>query len=112
MNTYWVSWYSLGTNSEHELHSPWWRSGYSFDPDSSIFVALIRAESEDSVWEQIRSSYDETPQIEERFIEEMSDEEIASIFSDEWSDRFPKAKWMAWDKDRTCGCGQENCPSS
>ena len=100
MNNYWISWYSPETNSEFEIHSPWWISGYSFDPDAVILVAAIRAESEEAAWKFIRDSYDEEPEITERFIEDLGDKTP-------FSGRFPQSSWMAWDEDRTCACGED-----
>jgi hypothetical protein len=99
MSNWWVSWYCPSESMPlFELHSPWWVSGYAFEPDRHIVVAAIRADSEESVWEKVRSAFDTPVEIEERFIEPVPH------MSEPFSDRFPKASWMAWDEDRTCAC--------
>lgn len=102
MNSYWLSWYTRG-NTKFELHSPWWCSGYDSD-DYPIIVAAVRAESPEAAMERVRLSYDSPPEfVDERFCTENDDE------FEPFCGRFPKAKWMEWAGDVTCGCGMETC---
>lgn len=97
MTDYWLSWYNGEDLSEFELHSPWWISGYAFDPDRDIICAAIRAENEDAAWEQVRNSYDSPPaEIEQRFCDELE--------GSPFSGRFPQGNWMVWEDNRTCNC--------
>lgn len=99
MADWWLSWYTSEALGQFELHSPWWISGYTGDGEKTIIVGAVKAESEEAAWEQIRQSYDTPPEtIEERFIDPLDRE-------NPFSDRFPKADWMAWDDDgATCAC--------
>lgn len=103
---WWISWYSPHDLASFELHSPWWVSGYGFEENEDgdlvevpTIVAAVRAENEDAAWDLIYSAYDDRPgDIEQRFCEPLD----APAFTD----RFPKADWMAWGSDgRTCQCG-------
>lgn len=96
---WWVSWYS--PHRAFELHSPWWISGYSFDPPADVVVAAVRAPSVEAAWETIRLCYDDPPEIViQRFCDPLDRD-------DPFSDRFPKADWHAWEPDgRTCNCSE------
>lgn len=101
MTDYWVSWYNRTPLSQFELHSPWWVSGYTDDAD--VMVAAVRAESEEAAFAQVRAAYDNDPgPIDERFIELLP--------GSPFSGRFQQQAWMAWDAERTCGCGQHGAP--
>lgn len=100
---FWLSWYSPTSMAEFELHSPWWVSGYDSD-DRNIVVAAVRAADEAAAFAQVRAAYDNGHgPIEERFIEPLAGEAP-------FSGRFPQAKWMTWDDERTCACPEHVTP--
>ena len=100
---WWISWYSPHPMSTFEMHSPWWIGGeLACGPEGSfnvpIVVAAVRAADEDAAKAVIVAAYDVPPtDVRWRFCEDL---EGRSPFSD----RFPKAWWMAWDSERTCAC--------
>lgn len=101
---FWLSWYSPTPTSEFELHSPWWVSGYDTD-DRYILVAAVRATNEEAAFAAVRAAYDNRHgPIEERFIKPLGPD-------GPFSDRFPRAGWMAWDEQRTCGCPAHSNPT-
>lgn len=103
MSAWWLSWYGPAPMSTFELHSPWWVSGWAADDAGGytvpIVCAAVRADNEFAALARVFTAYDDPPEtIRWRFVEQV---EVG------WSpfcDRFPKAAWMAWDDDRTCGC--------
>ena len=97
MHSWWVSFCVLDL-SEFELHSPWWVSGSS--GAGSIVCAAVRAPTREGARHMIENSFDIHPgDMSFRFVEER--EPDWSPFSG----RFPKARWMAWETDKTCQCG-------
>lgn len=105
---WWVSWYSLRDRSEFELHSPWWISGYDSD-DNDILIAAVLADSEAAAYDKVRAAYDE-PRSDDDITERFCHELDQSPFSDRW----PRAEWMAWDPEVsvTCACGCQEMDSA
>lgn len=97
---WWISWYHPAELGGFELHWPWWSSGWSFDKDGNeinIFVAAVRADSEDEAFDLIESSYDEKPEkgLERRFCDKLEEDE-----SKPWEHaggRFQLGDWMSWE---------------
>ena len=84
---YWVSW--IG-DENFELHSPWWRSGYSGDGEKVVFCAAVISTSEAAAKRAINNALDSGYIEEWRFFEEKEND---------WSpfnDRFRRADWMVW----------------
>lgn len=95
---WWIGWYSEPDLSEFELHSPWWVSGSTADGIPTM-VACVLATTEASARAVILAAYDDPPDdLEWRFVDPQADD-----FSP-FSDRFPRAPWMAWAPPVTCGC--------
>lgn len=91
---YWLSWWHEVTlMSEFELHTPWWQTGrrdFAKESYAISVVAAVRADSFAAAKALVVASYDETPVLEWRFIEEKPRS---------WSpfcERFPRAEWMKW----------------
>lgn len=97
---WWISWYSPQALGGFTLYWPWWRSGWSYDRDDnevSIFVAAVRAESEDDAYEIIMKAYDNPPVFTEenkRFCE-LFDAGEKMPWEHE-NPRFPFGDWMQW----------------
>lgn len=104
---YWISWYSEASADTFELHSPWWTSGYAFDPDRDILVAAVRASDEAEAWAIIEGAYDNPGGVYERRFCDVLPESVPPF-----SDRFPQAEWMAWEPDRTCACPEHTAAGS
>lgn len=97
---WWISWYSPGDLGGFELHWPWWRSGWSIEADGSektVFVAAVRAGSEDEAFDLIESTYDTPPAegVERRFCEPI-DEDEEKPWEREGT-RFSLMDWMVWE---------------
>lgn len=100
MKNFWVSWWQNRELGPFELHSPWWVSGSrGLGPstfDESI-VAAVKAEDEAAARQVVVDSYDKSPdEIEFRFVEERPND------WEPFSDRFPRAEWMKWEKTEVC----------
>lgn len=107
MKAWWMRWYTPdGQISRFELHSPWWISGYG--DNETILVAAVLADTAEEAWSKIRGAYDEPRRdddVTESFAE-LIPSDAPQPFDEGWSDRWPKAWWMAWDpaNGRTCAC--------
>ena len=97
---WWVSWYSPGKYGGFELHWPWWRTGWMYDENDeevTIFVAAIRAESEDAAYELIAQAYDEPPTFtdeDKRFCNSLEGKD--KMPWEHEGTRFPFGDWMTW----------------
>lgn len=101
MTGWWISWYSDVPLPSFELHSPWWVSGEDADGHETV-VAAVRAKNEDEARWQILRAYDTQPDdVRWRFCE-------ALTHDTPFTDRFPKAVWMAWDDKGTCMCAAKH----
>lgn len=89
MTKFWVSWYA--TDTDFEIHSPWWQSGFRASDDAPAIVAAVLADNEHAAKACIISSHDRPPaDLEWRFCDERAPD---------WSpfgSRFPRADWMRW----------------
>ena len=94
LNEYWISWYHNPEYGTFELHTPWWISGYTMgEPQKSIIVGAVRAESEEEAWATVLASYDTPPEkVTERFCDPMK----APYPWDNPHGRFQRADWMQW----------------
>ncbi len=103
---WWVSWYNDWDLKEFELHAPWWVSGEDMAGNETI-VAAVRADDEDAARAQVLAAYDNPPtDVRWRFCEAIPEDR--QPFSEKWSDRWPKSKWMAWDEQGTCMCAEKH----
>lgn len=97
---WWISWYSPQDFGGFTLYWPWWASGWAFDFDGkeiSIFVAAVRAESEDAAYEIVRQAYDTPPVFtdeQKRFCECI--EGKGKMPWEHENPRFPLGDWMQW----------------
>lgn len=104
MNEWWISLYIPSARfGEFELHSPWWISGYT--DDETIIVGAVRADDEEAAWVKVDAAFDNEPSYRQRFCEPLDGQSP-------FSDRFPKATWMAWTADTECACDLPTCDGS
>lgn len=80
------------------LLSPWWRSGWSIHEDGTeetIFVAAVRADTEDEAFSIIEEAYDTKPEngVPRRFAKKLDE---ATLPWQKEDTRFPFGDWMEW----------------
>jgi hypothetical protein len=94
---FWVSWYHFEKLGGFTLFCPWWVSGSrgcSDEDEGTSVCAAIPAASEVEAKEVVRLAYDVPPaELEWRFAETRDRDSP-------FSDRFPRAKWMAWPPEK------------
>lgn len=85
---FWVS-FVMHPRVGFELHSPWWRSGYT-PGDEAIVCAAVMATDEDDAKREIIAAHDTHVSLEWRFIEEKPKGWTP------FNSRFKASAWMQW----------------
>lgn len=100
---WWISWWSDEEMGGFTLYSPWWTSGWSLDADGkeeTVFVAAVRADSEDEAFKLVESSYDKDGIVVKRRFADPMDEDEKKPWEHEGT-RFPFGDWMIWEGEAT-----------
>lgn len=85
---YWVS-FVMHERISFELHTPWWRSGYTPDGEPIICAAVL-AYDEDDAKRAVVAAHDSHVILDWRFVEERP------LGWSPFCDRFRRADWMKW----------------